>query len=386
MSPRLTYPTLLLCFILPILSSAQSALYYPDRGSWEHRSPASMGVDAERLSNAIDSIKAHEYTGPKDLRRAILKGFEREPYHQILGPVRRRGGPAGMILKEGYVIAEWGDTQRVDMTFSVTKSYLSTVAGLAVDAGLIQDVGDKMEDYIWDHHFEGSHNSKITWEHLLNQSSAWSGQLWGGYDWHDRPPREGDVHAWRKASSAEPGTVMEYNDVRVNLLAYSLLQVWRRPLPVILKERIMDPIGASPTWRWHGYDNSWTAVDGLQMQSVSGGGHSGGGLFISTEDHARFGLLCMRGGIWEDEQIISKEWINAATSPSTPNPDYGYMWWLNNKPDNRMSNLSKEGFYAAGFGGNYIIVEPDEDLVIVLRWCNPPDANDMLGLIKAAMP
>ena len=88
-----------------------------------------------------------------------------------------------------------------------------------------------------------------------------------------------------------PGTKYEYNDVRVNLLAYSLLHVWREPLPKIIKRYIMDPIGASTTWRWYGYKNSWVEIDGNRVQSVSGGGHSGGGVFISTEDHARFGLF-----------------------------------------------------------------------------------------------
>ncbi len=360
--------------------------YFPDRNAWETMTPSEAGFQAQSLNEAIDSIQANEYSGSKDLRIAILKGFQREPYHSILGPTKKRGGPAGMILKNGYVVAQWGDTKRVDMTFSVTKSYLSTVAGLAVDKGLIHSVDDKVKEYVWDKTFDGSQNKKITWDHLLTQSSAWSGELWGGYDWHDRPPSKGDVHTWRKTSSDEPGTVMEYNDVRVNVLAYSLLQVWRKPLPQVLKEEVMDPIGASTTWRWYGYENSWTNVDGVKMQSVSGGGHSGGGLFISTEDHARFGLLFMNKGNWNGKQIISEKWISDAIQPSKPNDSYGYMWWLNQSgEENRMSNLSKEGYYAAGFGGNYIIVEPELDLVIVLRWCEPSQANRMLGMIKESM-
>lgn len=366
--------------------NAQNDIYFPDRNVWEEKSASSFGFNQKMLDEAIDSIVANEYVGPVDLRQAILKGFEREPYHKILGPTTPRGGPAGMILKDGYLVAQWGDIRKVDMTFSVTKSYLSTVAGLALDEGMIRSVDDKMSEYVWEDHFTGSHNEKITWAHLLNQSSAWSGQLWGGYDWNDRPPRNGDVHKWRKAALAEPGTEMEYNDVRVNLLAYSLLQVWRKPLPQVLKEKIMDPIGSSTTWRWFGYDNSWTTVDGVSMQSVSGGGHSGGGMFINTEDHARFGLLCMNNGRWKDHQIISEAWLQAATTPSKSNPNYGFMWWLNkNGGENRMSALSNTGFYAAGFGGNYIIVEPEDSIVIVLRWCDPSSANRMLGMIKDAM-
>ncbi len=381
---RLVFTSILLLLTTYLLS--QSDTYFPDRNTWEERTPTSLGINDALINQAIDSIISFEYSGPIDLRQAILKGFEREPYHKILGPTKRRGGPAGMVIKNGYVIAKWGDTKRVDMTFSVTKSYLSTIAGLAVDKGLIRSVDDKVVEYVWDGKFDGRHNSQINWEHLLNQSSDWSGQLWGGYDWNDRPPREGDIDDWRMRKFVAPNTVMEYNDVRVNLLAYSLLQVWRKPLPQVLKENIMDPIGASPTWRWFGYDNSWTNVDGIKMQSVSGGGHSGGGIFISAEDHARFGLLFLNEGNWKGKQLISKEWIAAATSSSPANSSYGYMWWLNkNGAENRMSNLSENGFYAAGFGGNYIMVEPDHDLVIVLRWCEPSKSNTALGLIMDAL-
>ena len=127
----------------------------------------------------LSFAEGNEYKGSRDLRIAILKGFEREPFHQILGPTKKRGGPAGIILKNGYMVAQWGDTKRVDMTFSVTKSFLSTMAGLAEDKGLIADTNDQVIDYIWDGTFDGAHNSKITWEHLLQQNSAWSGRTVG---------------------------------------------------------------------------------------------------------------------------------------------------------------------------------------------------------------
>ena len=375
--------TILLSLILIITSSSLlvGQTYFPTE-NWKKKGPEEIGIDEDKLQEIIDSAIIYEYKGPVDLEQAILKGFEREPFHKILGPVKERGGPAGMIIKNGYVVAEWGNVKRVDMTFSVTKSYLSTIAGLASDAHLIDNMDDSLKDYVWDGSFSGTHNSKITWDHLLTQSSDWSGQLWGGYDWNDRPPEEGDIDDWKFRELVEPGTVMEYNDVRVNLLAYSLLQVWRKPLPVILKEKIMDPIGASTTWRWHGYKNSWTTMDGLKMQSVSGGGHSGGGIFINTEDHARFGLLFLRNGNWDGKQLISKEWIQKATRASKAENSYGYMWWL---PGERMPALSHNGYYAAGFGGNYIIIEPDKDLVIVLRWCDPSNTNKLLSMIHKAV-
>ncbi len=359
--------------------------YYPAPGeAWETRSASELGMQEEKLRQAVEFAKSHEYSGSRDLRIAILTSFAHEPYHEIVGPTKERGGPAGMILKEGYVVAQWGDTKRVDMTFSVTKSYLSTLAGLALEDGLIRQVGDSVGQYVWDGTFEGEHNSRITWEHLLHQTSDWSGSLFGMADWADRPPQEGDIDDWKYREMKEPGTHFKYNDVRVNVLAYALLQVWRKPLPQVLKERVMDPIGASTTWRWYGYESSWVTVDGLKMQSVSGGGHSGGGLFISTEDHARFGLLFLRKGNWEGKQLIAEQWINQMRQPAPANASYGYLWWLNRGGD-AWEGVSESVYYASGFGGNFIVIDEEHDLVIVTRWLEPSQIGALVQRVVEAM-
>ncbi|MBT8245675.1 MAG: serine hydrolase [Winogradskyella sp.] len=283
---------LLFVFLFCLYGISAQIKYFPEQNDvWIEKTPAELKVDSEWLNDAVEFAKENEYSGSRDLRIAVLKGFAREPFHEILGPTKKRGGPAGLIIKDGYVIAKWGNTKRVDMTFSVTKSFLSTVTGLAVDKGLIANETDFGKDYVWDGTFDGAHNSKITWQHLLQQNSDWSGEIWGAKDWADRPPRKGDLDDWKNRGLRDPGTYMEYNDVRVNVLAYSALQVWRKPLPQVLKDEVMDKIGASTTWRWFGYDNAWTIIDGLKMKSVTGGGHSGAGIFISAEDMARFGLL-----------------------------------------------------------------------------------------------
>jgi CubicO group peptidase (beta-lactamase class C family) len=365
---------------------AQKPYYFPDKNEvWTQKAPQEFKIDAKLLQEAISFAEANEYSGSRDLRIAILKGFEREPFHEILGPTKKRGGPAGMVLKNGYLVAHWGDVKRVDMTFSVTKSFLSTVAGLAEDRGLIKSTDDPVVDYVWDGTFDGEHNGKITWKHLLQQNSDWSGELWGGLDWADRPPREGGIDDWRYRTLNEPGTVMEYNDVRVNVLAYALTHVWRKPMPLVLKENLMDKIGASTTWRWFGYDHAWTEIDGLQMKSVTGGGHSGAGLFISTEDMARFGLLFLNQGNWKGQQIISASWINKAVEPSIPNLNYGFMWWLNQKGPEHWEGLSEKIYYAAGFGGNFIVIDKERDLVVVTRWLEPNKIEEFMGKISAAL-
>lgn len=380
--------TLAFAFLLFSMNNAicQQGYYFPERNArWQERPPSAFNLNAKKLNEAVNFAKSNEYSGSRDLRIAILKGFAHEPFHQILGPTKKRGGPAGIILKNGYIVQQWGDIKRVDMTFSVTKSFLSTVAGLAVDNHLIESTDEKVSSYIWDGTFAGEHNSKISWKHLLQQNSDWSGELWGGKDWADRPPKEGGLDDWKFRRLNEPGTVMEYNDVRVNVLAYALTHVWRKPVPAVLKEYLMDKIGASTTWRWYGYDKAWTVIDGIKMKSVTGGGHSGAGIFISTADMARFGLLFLNNGKWNSEQILSEAWIKETTTPSTPNPNYGYMWWLNNKGDRHWKGLSEDIYYAAGFGGNFIVIDKANNLVVVTRWLEPSKIGDFMGLIQDAL-
>lgn len=359
--------------------------YYPTSDTWETKKPKDLKIDEAKLDEAVNFALQNEYSGSEDLRIAILEGFKKEPFHEITGPTKKRGGPSGVILKDGYILAQWGDPTRVDMTFSVTKSFLSTTALLAKDEGLLNNFNNMVKDYVWDNTFEGKHNSEITWEHLLQQNSDWSGELWGGYDWADRPPSEGNLDEWEHRKLNTPGTVFEYNDVRVNLLAFSLLQVWRKPLPQVLKEKIMDPIGASSTWRWFGPDKAWVNIDGLKMQSVTGGGHSGGGMFINTLDMARFGLLFENNGKWNGEELISEAVIKKAMQPSLPNPNYGYMWWLNKPGDRYWKGLSEDIFYAAGFGGNFIIVDQEKNLVVVTRWLEPSQIETFMNKVYNAL-
>jgi len=382
-------PTSLLLFLCSIFifNSADlksQSLYFPPANEWKEVSPENVGLNARQLDAAVQFAVENENSVERDLKIAILKGFSHEPYHQLAGPVRERGGPAGMIIKDGYIAAKWGDVDRVDMTFSVTKSYLSTVAGIAWDDNLIRSPHDPVHEYVWDRTYDGEHNQKITWHHLLQQTSDWYGTLFGMEDWSDRPPREGGIDDWRFRELHEPGTHYKYNDVRVNLLAYSLLQVLREPLPQVLKKRIMDPIGASTTWRWFGYDNSYVMVDGVNIQSVSGGGHNGGGLFISSTDHARFGLLFARDGEWNGKQIVSEEWISRSVESSDVNPDYGYLWWLL-KGNSEWDEVPDHVFYAAGFGGNYIVVDQENDMVVVLRWVDSSKLGELMSMIYDAV-
>jgi CubicO group peptidase (beta-lactamase class C family) len=354
----------------------------PDRHDWRTVAPADAGFDPAALEAAIEFARESAVTEPASLYQAIVESFApREPDFRVLGPTKPRADDSGLILRDGRIVAEWGNVHRVDMTFSVVKSYLATVAGIALRDGVIESVDDRAGETVRDGRFDGPHNGAITWRHLLNQTSDWSGTLWGVPDWADRPEGD-DPSAWPDRELHEPGTHFKYNDVRINLLAYALLQVLREPLPVVLKREIMDPIGASPSWRWHGYENSWVELDGRRLQSVSGGGHFGGGLFISTRDHARFGLLMERRGVWGEKRLLPDDWFDAIREPTPARTDYGLLWWLNTDRE-PVPAAPESAYWAAGFGGNYVYVDECNDLVVVLRWI--PELADVIERVMNAM-
>lgn len=344
-------------------------------------------MDAARLQDAVDFSIANENPATKDMALDLHLTFGlREPMFKILGPTKPRGGMTGLVIRHGYVVAAWGDPDRVDMTHSVTKSFLSTVVGLAWERGMIRDLNDKAKDYMpTPELFEGEHNGKITWEHLLRQTSDWSGTLWDVHDWADRPVGEkpGD---YPNRPMHEPGTFYKYNDVRVNLLALVALNVWRRPLPQVLREYVMDPIGASNRWRWYGYDNSWVNIDGEKMQSVSGGGHFGGGMFINAWDMARFGYLFLHQGKWGDRRIVSEKWIAMARTPGPANENYGYMNWFLNTNRKPIPNAPATAVTFQGNGANIIYIDWDHDLVVVVRWIRGGGAlNEFIGKVLGAI-
>jgi hypothetical protein len=366
--------------LIPAIGAAQP--YVPERHDWHSVAPAEAGFRPERLDDAVAFARASAVTEPVSLYQAIVESFApREPDFRVLGPTKSRAGDSGIILRDGRIVAEWGDVRRVDMTFSVVKSYLATVAGIALRDGVIASLDDRAAETVRDGTFDGPHNDAITWRHLLQQTSDWSGTLWGVPDWADRPEGD-DPAAWPKRERHQPGTRFKYNDVRINVLAYSLLQVLREPLPVVLKREIMDPIDASPSWRWHGYENSWVELDGRRLQSVSGGGHFGGGLFISTRDHARFGLLMERRGVWGERRLLPDDWFEVIRRPVPVRTDYGLLWWLNTDRD-RIPSAPASAYWAAGFGGNYVYVDECNDLVVVLRWI--PALEDVVERVMGAM-
>jgi CubicO group peptidase (beta-lactamase class C family) len=366
-------------------AAQQAASYFPERWEWRTRQPAEVGMDAARVDDAIKYALAEENRSTRDLKADLATTFGREPFDRLIGPVQPRGGANGLVVRHGVIVAEWGDTRRADMTFSVTKTFLSTVVGLAWQRGLIRSLDDRVGDSVPEPGlFDSEKNASITWDHLLRQTSDWQGTLWDKPDWADRPEGERPSD-WPNVPRHVPGTRFEYNDVRVNLLALAALHVWRRPLPEVLREEVMDPLGASTTWRWHGYENSWVDLDGRRVQSVSGGGHWGGGLFISARDLARFGYLFLRNGRWKDRTIVSEKWIALARTPGTANRQYGFMNWYLNTAREALPSTPASSVTFRGNGQNIVYIDWEHDLVVVVRWIRGAALDTFLGKVLAAL-
>jgi CubicO group peptidase (beta-lactamase class C family) len=246
-------------------SFATAADYVPPPGdSWATQTPDREGFDQPKLKAAIDFAIANEpkyspelakVADIRDLRISIPLQFAEEPFSGPIGPLAPRAPANGIVIRHGYIVAEWGDTHAVDITNSVTKTFLSAVAGVAFDKGMIRSVDDRVIDYVQPTpDFMLAHNQPITWDEMLRQTSGWVGTMWGKPWWADRP----GVEPWTELAAGPPpvGQQWKYSDVRANALSLALTYLWKRPVPDVLKQYVMDPIGASSGWHWEGYDNS----------------------------------------------------------------------------------------------------------------------------------
>ena len=340
------------------------------------------------FSDAIAFAQAHEIPWTRDPAKEPARwGVHHNdppPFNRLRGPVHARGGPSGVIWIRGEEVAAWGEPDRADQTFSVAKTYLALLAGIAQSRGLL-DLHERVSATPLQGvtpakagaqvpGFDSEHNRAITWEHLLSQTSEWEGVCFGMPDQvehnrvvsHDPKPPEGKKGERRRLRA--PGTYWEYNDVRINQLSLALLHVFKRPLPEVFLENVLRPIGGGRDFRWEGYDDAWVTIDGRRMQSVPGGTHWGAGVSISARDQARIGQLMLEGG----------DWVERMQKPNAVAPFYGLLTWLNR--DGRMSaDASRSSWFMFGAGGNTVWIDPDHQAVVVSRWL---DGAHLAGFVS----
>ncbi|HUR56483.1 MAG TPA: serine hydrolase [Opitutaceae bacterium] len=329
-----------------------------------------------QFDDAITFAQSHEMPWPRDPAadpaRWGVHHNDPPPFNRLRGPVHKRGPQSGVIWIRGKEVAAWGEPDFADQTFSVAKTYLALLAGIAQERGLL-DIGERVSERLPNIGFDSEHNRTITWEHLLTQTSEWEGECFGMPDWveHNRVvPRDPNPPQGKKGEKRrlrEPGTYWEYNDVRINQLSLALLQLFRRPLPEVFVEEVLRPLAGGRDFRWEGYGDSWVVIDGERMPSVPGGTHWGGGVSISARDQARIGQLMLNDGIDHGRQIIPPAWVKRMQLPNTIAPFYGLLTWLN-RDGGMYDDASRASWFMSGAGGNSVWIDPDNEMVVVSRW------------------
>jgi len=322
------------------------------------------------------------------------------PWNRLFGPVHARGPVSGVVWRHGRPVARWGQPERADLTFSVAKTYLALLAGVAHGQGLLPDPDEPVVARLPGIGFDSPHNRPITWMHLLTQTSEWEGSCCGIADLadryrrvaHDPKPVTGVKGTARPLQT--PGSYWEYNDVRINQLSLALLHLFGRPLPEVFRECVLDPLGAAQDVRWVGYDQAWVDLPARagrparRVQSVPGGTHWGAGVSISADDQARIGQLLLDGGVAPSpdgpRQLIPAAWIERMRRPCAIAPFYGMLVWLN--PDGQsFPGASAQSLFMVGAGGNYVWIEPAHAAVIVVRWIDTAHFDEFTRRMMAAL-
>lgn len=265
-----------------------------------------------------------------------------------------------LIVRHGWIVGEnYYNGARATSAFemrSVTKSVTSALTGAAIQQGVLDSAGHKLSDLLPDY-FPASTDPRkfdITLRHLLSMEAGWS---------PDAPlPNVNPYVAaliGRDLATA-PGTAWNYDDGTYHILAAALDRATGRNLFGFATDHLFTPLGVTvDAWNW--------IVD---EQGIPVGS---GGLALTARDMAKLGELYLRDGVWDGQRILPAGWVDSswvarASGTETVPTTYGYGWWGHTEG-------SHAYHYALGFGGQFIVVVPDLDLVVVLT-ANPytPDS------------
>ena len=265
---------------------------------------------------------------------------------------------AFMVVDDDQVVYEryFGDADRQtrQTSFSVAKSFLSTLIGIAIHEGFIGDVSDPVTNYVPELAARDPNFEAITLRDLLTMSSGLRYEEqgfplpWGddvntyyGTDLRDLALRETEIQE-------PPGQTWHYNNFNPLLLGLVLERATGMSVSEYMATRLWQPLGAELDATWS-LDSESSGFEKLES-----------GLNATAADYARFGELFLHGGRWNDNRIVPEGWVRAATASdglNDPAPQYQYFWWVDTERVGR--------FYALGNLGQYIYVAPDAGTVIV---------------------
>nr|WP_298374042.1 serine hydrolase [uncultured Halomonas sp.] len=270
----------------------------------------------------------------------------------------------GEVVYETYQRGNHRDTRWMSM--SVAKSISSTLAGMAIQDGLIKGLDAQVVDYVPE--LEGSAYDGVTLRNILMMSSgvAWNETYTDiNSDRRDllraqiaqEPGGAMEVMAGL-SRAAEPGTVNNYSTGETQILAAILDGALDQPLAEYLSEKLWQPYGMESDATW------WLASpDGMEI--------GGSGIGATLRDYARFGQFILEDGMIDDTRVLPEGWVDEVTTPKTLADgevlDYGYMWWTGWTPDSKRDGA----FAAVGIQGQYVYVNPAENVVIAQNAAEP---------------
>ncbi len=248
------------------------------------------------------------------------------------------GSECLVVTKDGALVGEWywnGSGPATEReVFSVTKSITSTLVGIAQDRGLL-DIDDPASDYI--EAWRGTPSEDVTIRNLVSNDSGRFQDF--QTDYIEMATRAPDKTAFSTDldQQHEPGSTWVYNNAAIQTLDEVLEVATGMPTGDFAEEALFEPLGMGTTMNRDPAGNTLTFM----------------GAQASCRDLARFGLLFLRGGEWDGEQVVSEAWVEEATSPSQSlNEGYGFLWWLGRTPSSSVASATP------GVGGGAAPEEP----------------------------
>jgi CubicO group peptidase (beta-lactamase class C family) len=235
--------------------------------------------------------------------------------------------------------------ESLQTSFSVAKSFVSTLVGIAIDEGLIGSVDDPITDYLPELAARDPRFRQITLRHLLTMSSGIRYREGGGFPWpfgDDTYTYYGvdlrDVALNRTRIEQPPGLAWQYNNFHPLLLGLVLERTTRKSVSDFMSRRLWQPLGAEADATWN-LDSERSGFEKME---------SG----LRAVDYARFGLLFLHKGQWNGRRIVSKDWVRAATGADSATDQayyhgYRYFWWIDMERPGRFYALGKYGQYVS---------------------------------------
>ena len=350
-------PSVLICVDLIVSCAPAHTFRVPEQthDGWQTTSLDEVGIDESRIKQAIDRVRDNSY---QNIHSILIVKDDKLVFEEYFS---------------GYAWDYNDDQFRGELTdfgidtihnlASVTKSFTSTLVGIAIDHGFIRDVDEEIFAFFPEYaNLSEGKKSDITVTNLLTMTS---GLEWNEMEFPYSNTRNDLVQLFivsdpveyilAKPVVNEPGAIWYYNGGGTNLFGEVIREATGVRMDVFADQYLFEPFGIT--------DYKW---DYLNSEII----HASGNLELRPRDMAKLGYLFLKGGIWKGERIVSEEWIEEATqshaSPSWAD-GYGYQWWIETYHSNSTSTVS---FFAAGWGGQRITVFPSLDMVVVFTGGN----------------